>query len=247
MLRDVATVALVLLTNCHVAHAQQRSEPTALDAGRAIAVGADLSPSAACFRCHGMDGGGDAAAVFPRLDGQSDSYLYESLKDYASGARENAVMSPIARELSDQQMYDVSAYYTAQSANVAAPTIAFPDTELLQRGAAIAAVGHAARGVQGCNNCHGPAGRGLGGAYPYLGGQFASYLEAQLKAWKSGARRSSSLTEAAMEHIARQLSDDDIRAVAIYFASIQPERKRAALPAQSAAPAPAHPADRPGR
>lgn len=222
-------IALLLLT-C-VAHAREEFETGDPNEGRGVAVGANLSsPAAACFRCHGVDGKGDSAAAFPRLSRQAQPYLYAALKDYASGARENAVMSPIARQLSDKQMRDVSAFYAAQASAPARAQGSLADPELLQHGAAIAAVGNARRGVQGCINCHGPAGRGLGAGFPYLGGQYANYIEAQLRAWKSGARKSDRQTSEVMGYIARQLSEEDIRAVALYYGSIRAGDGDAATP-----------------
>ena len=143
------------------------------------------------------------------------------MKDYASGARQNAVMTPIAKALDDQQMRDVSAYYAAQKEAPSAPQ-PMVETHLLQHGAALSAVGHAERGLQACINCHGPHGVGLAPTYPYLAGQYANYLEAQLNAWKSGQRKSDRLVGQVMENIAKQMTDEDIRAVSAYYASVRP-------------------------
>jgi cytochrome c553 len=226
-----------------VANAQQgrtldfgRVDPSAanFEAGLAVVVGnfgqAAQSQQGACFRCHGVDGKGDGAAAFPRLTGQVYKYLYDALKDYASGARNNAVMSPIALALTDQQMRDVAAYYAAQRD---APHDPRPEinADQLQYGAALAAVGSATRGVQGCTNCHGIDGAGLPPTYPYLAGQYANYLEAQLRAWKTGARRGGA-SGGIMEQIAKRLTDEDIRAVSLYFARMRP---LAATPEQTQA------------
>jgi cytochrome c553 len=196
-----------------------------IEGGRAIAVGAftiDQTPepqTGACFQCHGMDGRGDGTAAFPRLTDQVFKYLYDSLKDYASGVRQSAIMEPIARALTDRQMREVSAYYAAQ---VDAPYPPPPegDPEALQFGGALAAVGSAERGVQACMNCHGPDGVGLPPTYPYLAGQFALYLEGELKDWKTGARRGDGF--GIMEDIARRLTDEEIAAVSLYYASLRP-------------------------
>jgi cytochrome c553 len=165
-----------------------------------------------------MDGRGDAAAAFPRLTDQLYKYLYDSMKDYASGARDNPIMSPIARALTDQQMRDVSAYY-AQQKNAPYGPLLKVDLQVLQAGGTLAAVGSAERGVQGCINCHGPDGAGLPPTYPYLAGQHAIYLESQLNAWKAGRRKGDSFRM--MEKIAKRLSAEDIRAVSAYYASIR--------------------------
>lgn len=195
-----------------------------------------MSPAAgACFQCHGMDGKGDAAAIFPRLSDQVYKYLYDSLKDYASGIRQNPVMTPIAKALTDQQMRDVSAYYAAQK-SVEYPPPPRVDPHLLQHGAALAAVGNAERRVQGCINCHGPDGGGLPPTYPYLAGQYAAYLEAQLRAWKTGERKGDGF--GIMENIAKRLTDEEIRAVSQYYAAIRP---RSVTPEQTKAAAPVVP------
>ena len=187
--------------------------------GRSIAMGAatQLTPRSACFTCHGMDGAGDGSGAFPRLTRQSAWYLYKQLKDYASGARPNDVMSPIAKALTDQQMEDVSAYYAAQRAP-ARRTSRSGDPEALQKGGAISAAGLAAKGVPACVNCHGSAGRGLPPSFPYLAGQYAPYIELQLMLWKRGQRRNDPL--GVMAQVARQLSPEEIRALALYFASV---------------------------
>lgn len=231
-------------------HVRYDARSADIGKGRAVAVGANLSPAVACFRCHGVDGKGDPAAAFPRLSQQAYSYLYDSLKDYASGSRKNAVMTPIAKVLTDAQMRDVSAYYAAQAGLDEGPQPAssqFVDPKLLQYGAALAAVGNAKREVQGCINCHGPEGRGLAPTYPYLAGQYANYLEAQLKAWQSGKRGPDRATNGVMQHVAKQLSDEDTRAVALYYASIRFRSGRPAVSEPATQPTPAPARISPGR
>jgi cytochrome c553 len=197
-----------------------------IEAGRAIVVGAynfGQTPQPQrgnCFQCHGMNGKGDQAAAFPRLTDQSYKYLYESLKNYASGVRNNPIMSPIAKALADQQMRDVAAYYAVQTDAPYGPRPEV-DPDVLQYGASLAAVGSATRGVQGCINCHGPDGAGLAPTYPYLGGQYANYLQSQLRAWKTGARRGGA-AGGIMEYIAKRMTDEDIRAVSLYYARMRP-------------------------
>lgn len=212
-------------------------QDTNLERGRAVAVGAYAAPPevlqrGTCFRCHGMDGQGDGAAAFPRLADQVYKYLYDSMKDYASGVRQSEIMGPIAKALTDQQMRDVSAFYAAQKDAPYGPRPGV-DSKDLQAGGALAAVGSAKLGVQGCINCHGPDGAGLPPIFPYLAGQHALYLESQLKAWQEGRRKGDSF--GVMENIAKRLSEEDIRAVSAYYATIRPatvtrERNEAAAP-----------------
>lgn len=196
-----------------------------LESGRAIVVGAytiNHTPEpqvGACFQCHGMDGRGDGTAVFPRLTDQTYKYLYDSLQDYASGVRKSPIMEPIAKALTDEQMRDVAAYYAAQT-DAPYPPPPRVDPEVLQFGGALAAVGSAERGIQGCVNCHGPDGIGLPPTYPYLAGQYTLYLESQLLAWKNGTRAGDGF--GIMEEIARRMTEEEIHAVSQYYASIRP-------------------------
>ena len=200
------------------------SRDTDQERGRAIAVGAYSAPPevlqrGTCFRCQSIDGRGDGAAAFPRLADQVYKYLYDSMKDFASGVRHSEIMGPIAKALTDQQMRDVSAYYAAKKDAPYGPRPTV-DSKDLQAGGALAAIGSAKLGVQGCINCHGPDGAGLPPSFPYLAGQHALYLESQLKAWKEGRRKGDSF--GVMENIAKRLSEEDIRAVSAYYATIRP-------------------------
>jgi len=67
----------------------------------------------ACTACHGERGVGNAE-MYPILAGQHESYLYRALLDYASGARQNAIMSGQVANLSDQDMRDLAAFYASQ-------------------------------------------------------------------------------------------------------------------------------------
>jgi cytochrome c553 len=69
--------------------------------------------AAACGACHGEDGNSQIASN-PRLAGQHEGYLIRALKDYQSGARKNPIMSGMAKDLSEQDIHDIAAYYASQ-------------------------------------------------------------------------------------------------------------------------------------
>lgn len=84
------------------------------------AAGEDQSPpesppelAAACAACHG-DGGNMPIANYPKLAGQYARYLAQSMRDYQSGARKNAVMAQQAAAWSRQDIAELSAYFAAQ-------------------------------------------------------------------------------------------------------------------------------------
>lgn len=71
---------------------------------------------------------------------------------------------------------------------------------------------------QVCGSCHGPALRGLG-VIPPLAGSSPGYIVRQLLAFKSGAR--STTASAPMQVVAKNLSLDDMIAVAAYAATLR--------------------------
>jgi cytochrome c553 len=184
--------------------------------------------AAACVGCHGANGEGNAQAGFPRLAGQGRLYLVHQLESYAGGSRKNQVMQPIAAALSDAQRQQVAAYYaglgTPPGGNVQAPA----------REPVLASRGDDKRQLQACANCHAPQGIGDAAFNPYLAGQHATYLAAALAEWKSGDRNNDPSGQ--MPRIAKTLTDDDVRTLVQYYASLAAPGPRNAQMAAAALP-----------
>ena len=83
--------------------------------------------------------------------------------------------------------------------------------------------------AQTCIACHGPAGVSQIAETPSLAGQPESFLQWQLVYFRSGTRKS-----AVMQPLADSLSDDDIRDLTKYFASLPPPPKDSHAPAEAA-------------
>lgn len=165
-----------------------------------------------CQACHLADGSRGAPAN-PILAGQHPEYLVKQLAEFKAGRRKNPVMQGMVAALSDDDMRHVAAYYAAKSAK---PGFAkSKDTvflgEQLYRG------GNLKNQVPACSGCHSPTGAGIPSQYPRLAGQHAEYTEAQLGAFRSGARGNS----AQMAAIATKMSDREIKAVADYIAGLR--------------------------
>ena len=175
-----------------------------------------------CLGCHGADGGGQAAAGFPRLAGLNASYLRRQLDSFADGTRDNPVMKPVATALTTDERQALAQYYSQQPlpAGLARPATRPPAPG--GRGGVLATRGRWRHQVPACEQCHGPGGVGVGAAFPPLAGQSAAYIAAQLKAWQQGSRHNDPL--ALMQHISAALDDQDITAVATWFAA-QPLRE----------------------
>lgn len=74
----------------------------------------------ACALCHGPNGIATLPNA-PNLAGQQAFYVSEQLKSYRSGQRQNAVMGVIAKPLTDAEIAQLSAWYSAIKVTVELP------------------------------------------------------------------------------------------------------------------------------
>lgn len=173
----------------------------------------------ACQTCHLANGSGDAAAGFPRLAGINAEYLAKQLHDFQHNTRNDAVMQPIAKALSNTEVTNITSYFAAQQPTA---SLTIRDEVLIARGARIALSGLWDKNIPACVSCHGPSGRGVGAHFPALAGQHASYIAKQFDAWRNGTRVND--PQALMQGIAMRISKEDIAAVSAYFASLAPAK-----------------------
>jgi cytochrome c553 len=209
-----------------MAHTTNR-RPDAMHGAVIVAQGTPAG-APACAQCHAFNGLSDGSGSFPRIAGQSVYYLSSQLHDYSSGIRVNAIMSPIVKALSPDDIADVSAYYSRIDAPF--PPLKAPDPALVKQGEEIAKLGDAARGIQSCNRCHGPGGVGESPAIPYLEGQYAHYTAFTLHMWQQGYRNSS---PDAMQVMARKLDEQETAAVAAYYQQVRSQSPLEAAELQS--------------
>ncbi|TCD22548.1 cytochrome c [Pseudomonas sp. IC_126] len=73
-----------------------------------------------CAACHGLDGLSKAADA-PNLAGNGELYLTGQLKAFRSGARKHPQMSVIAASLSEEDIADLTAWYSAIKVSVELP------------------------------------------------------------------------------------------------------------------------------
>ncbi len=73
-----------------------------------------------CQACHGLDGLSKNPES-PNLAGQVESYLARSLEAYRSGERKNDAMNIVAKDLTDEDIADVAAYYASIQVDVLPP------------------------------------------------------------------------------------------------------------------------------
>ncbi len=177
---------------------------------------AGKTKAAACGGCHGMDGNSMIPA-YPKLAGQNEAYIVKQIHDFkANSTRQNAIMLGMVAALSDEDAADIGAFFQSQKLASAAP---FDDSKLAA-GREIYKGGNLQTGVPACQACHGPNGAGTAGiGYPQLGGQYADYTLAQLKAFKDGTR--SNDDKMLMRSIVEKMSEEEMAAVANYIASLK--------------------------
>jgi cytochrome c553 len=181
---------------------QLLGEPSASDVGH----GATLALR--CTMCHGPTG--ISYANSPNLAGQYAAVVYKQLRDYQSGIRSSAIMTPMAKSLSDTDMRQLAFYYASlprpQSAHLPA---AAP---------AIVKWGAPMRNIAPCGSCHGDIDHTQ--ASPWLGGEPESYIRTELLAFASGERTNDN--NAQMRDMAQGLTRSEIEEAAAYYAGGHP-------------------------
>ncbi len=187
--------------------------PRASGAQETGSAEAGQAKASVCAACHGADGN-SVNPEWPSLAGQHADYIVAQLKAYKSGARQNALMSPQAMVLSEEDMHDLAAWFSSQAL---VPKEADPG--LVRRGRQLYTGGDPNREIAACMACHGPNGRGnpLAG-YPAIAGQHATYTANQLRLYASGERQGAN---AMMRNIASNMTEEDIKAVSSFIQGLR--------------------------
>jgi cytochrome c553 len=167
-----------------------------------------------CVRCHGDRDSPTISRHVPRLDGLTSEYMASALRDYSQGHRFSGIMEPVASALDQSEIARLTDYYSGLGRNRALERFSAQETALVEEGRRVATQGVPAEGIPPCMACHGSSASDL---FPRLEGQHAPYTMTQLRLWKSGSRGTTVAGEI-MEPIARRMSEEQIRAVAAYFA-----------------------------
>jgi len=205
---------------CAVAAATAALLSTTVRAQGAPPVGnaqAGADKVAMCIGCHGIPG---YRASFPELykvpkiSGQGAPYIAAALLAYQKGERKHPTMRSIAESLTEQDMADIAAFYAGHGKSAATPAAArVPDAKvqaLLDKGA--------------CLSCHGEGfAKPIDPAYPKVAGQYADYLYAALKAYKTEGNPYIGRSNPVMGAIAKQFSNAELQTLARYLAGLESE------------------------
>jgi len=210
-------------TLANLPHNRARRESViAVVAGLAVALmagtqapAADLEAgrqkAAPCAGCHGQDGNSTIPGT-PSLAGQPVFFTHWQLIKFRDGRRKDPQMSPFARNLSDTDMADLSAYYQAQRLR---PRLAATDPARVAAGKTLAELHH-------CTSCHRPGLIGQEQA-ARLAGQDYDYLLRLLRGFKA---KTASDLDGTMTIAAQPLGDEEIVSLVHYIASLGAEPAR---------------------
>jgi cytochrome c553 len=170
-------------------------------------VAAQVKPPAiaqSCVACHGAKGVATMKDT-PSLAGQPDIFTQYQLVFMRDGQRKPGVMQAIVKNLTDQNIRDLGAYYAALP-----PPPAFAHAQAVD-----AEKVNAVMGPRRCGNCHKEDFSGQGET-ARLAGQRPDYLMKALSDFRAGVRRGRGL--GAMMEVSVTLSDPDIEMIAAYLA-----------------------------
>ena len=73
-----------------------------------------------CQACHGLDGISKLPEA-PHIAGQPEPYIVKSLRAYRHGTRKDEMMSLVAKQLTNQDIEDIAAYYSSIEFSVRVP------------------------------------------------------------------------------------------------------------------------------
>ncbi len=182
-----------------------------------------------CAACHGDQGAGGKKGEYPRIAGQRLAYIENQLKSFRSRTRVNIPMYPYTqeRELSDEDIKDISAYLAGIELSTKMPTFkgtedALTRLQMVDRVMIIPrAEGNLDRGQaiyqKQCASCHGKTGRGRG-MFPMLVGQYTNYLKRQVDLYLKGDRPHD---EEGTVGVLNGLKEQDVQDILAYLTSIQ--------------------------
>lgn len=156
-----------------------------------------------CAYCHGKDGI-SVKPLVPNLAGQNPNYLLDQIERFASGQRQDFIMTPLARQYGPDDRVAVAIFFANMT-----PKVHPADPGLVAKGQA--------RFMQRCIGCHGLDAHG-GENYARLAGQNAQYIKHRLF-YYTQPQALTKVAPTVMNTVSKELSDEDVEALAAYLSS----------------------------
>ena len=211
----VKSLFVALLAIASIANASEDKKAVKADPAKGEALyntGDATRNVTACIACHGA-AGNSTISQNPKLAGQHGAYIHKQLVDFKGPTRNNAIMTSIAKGMTEDDIQNVIAYLAKQKPSPGAAK----NKDTVELGKKIYRGGIAEKSVPACASCHSANGVGIPAQYPRLAGQHQDYTAAQLIAFRTGARKNSE----PMTTIAKRMSDEEIQAVSDYVAGLK--------------------------
>ncbi len=211
----VKSMFVAMLAVSTIAAASEEKAPAKADIakGEALYANGDAARNIpSCLSCHGT-AGNSTIVQNPRLAGQHEAYINKQLHDFKGPDRVQAIMSTYAKAMSEEQMKNVAAYLETQAPKQGAAK----NKDIVKLGQKIYRGGIDDKHIPACAGCHSPTGAGMPVQYPRIAGQHQDYTIAQLGNFRAGTRKNSPQ----MAKIAKNMSDEEVKAVADYIAGLK--------------------------
>ncbi len=175
-----------------------------------------------CIGCHGIKGYQSSFPEIykvPMISGQSPQYISNALHAYKKGERKYPSMRGIAESLTDQDIADLAAYYSASGVVAGATLPATPKAPSAEVQALLSKAN--------CASCHGANfSKPIDPTYPKIAGQHADYLFVALKSYKADPNNAKvGRGNAIMGGMAKQYTNAELKALAGYLSSVDGELK----------------------
>lgn len=167
----------------------------------------------ACTICHTGEDKIERDAYYPRLAGKSQGYLFNQLRHFRDGRRIYPPMAILLENMSDEYLQEFAQYFSLLQLPYPKPEQFSMQAEEIALAERLIYSGIPEKDIPSCSACHGDNLMGIEPAIPGLLGLSRAYITAQLNGWRGGSLMRSRTPEC-MYEVAKQLSDDDVNAIA---------------------------------
>lgn len=212
LLKSLLVASLVLCNSASAATPTAVAKADPAKGGTLYDAGDAARGLPACMSCHGAAGNSTIVAN-PKLSGQIADYTLKQLVDFTTPNRQNPIMTPYSKMLTEDEKRHIAAYLATQKIKPGAAK----NKDTVELGRKIYRGGIAEKGVAACASCHGATAGGIPAQYPRLSGQHQDYTYAQLDAFKNGTRKNS----VQMTTLAQRMSPEEMKAVSDYIAGLK--------------------------
>jgi len=169
----------------------------------------------ACTPCHGKEGRPTSEGYYPRIAGKPAGYLFNQLRHFRDGSRQNQTMTYLVEHMTDEYMREIAQYFSDLDLPYPPPEAHDVSEQILKRGEQLVREGDKSKDIPACESCHGERLTGVKPSIPGLAGLPKGYVASQIGAWKSGLRRATEPD--CISQSSRRLSMEDFGAVSTWL------------------------------